>query len=39
LVIFAVTVATVSQRSAGPPGPFVPVAGPALGLPSTVMSE
>jgi len=38
-VIFAVTVATVSKRSMEPPTPFVVEAGPAVGFPSTVMSE
>jgi hypothetical protein len=39
LVIFAVTVATVSKRSMEPPTPFVDEAGPAVGFPSTVISE
>lgn len=33
LVIFAVTVDTVSKRSAGPPGALDPVAGPGVGAP------
>ena len=32
LVMTAVTVATVSQRSAGPPGMVLPVAGPAVAV-------
>lgn len=39
LVIFAVMVETVSKRSTGPPGPLVPVAGPAVGAPVTVRAS